>query len=510
MTSRRNGLGLSVALSVGSLCLSFGTPALAQDQPAPPSAPSAPAAPAASDDDADGKPAEAPAGTPAVEPAVDPAKTATEAQPPAPQAPPTETTATGTSVERESIVSLIGIEQLPGSAYPAVQTRGIKYGSLWLTFHGQQWPYMPMASDKPGLRIGFSGSLWNDLSYAHINSEKKGDASQNRLTTQTRGVLRVTPTYNAKNGWFAQGNAEFVLHGDMNVDQVTKTLGSTDDLFVRIGKWNVFDVTVGRFQGWEIANHFGMGLDQNTLERQGAWIIGGASGRPTDGYGLSYFWDRQDNLLGSYAVHVYPTKYLRAELLGQLGQSSASTTANQMNIRPSAIFDIGWMKLKAGLEYGKAKPQSVETVGSDTKNGYGFAAQFVINPWVEFGGSYARGFHDNFDNTKNLPNLEGSETVSTYGGFVNASPGYEPLVFGFGAFNNTQEDMRVDSAMGPHYGKVDTNDQLQIFGAAQYTLWNQLYVKFVFSHASNHVEHYNLGIFTNSSVSGRLRLMLLF
>src|SRR4051794_6633616 len=118
MTSRRNGLGLGVALSVGSLCLSFGAPALAQGEAAP-SAPSTPSAPAASDDDAEGKPAEAPAGTPAVEPAVDPAKTATEAQPPAPQAPPTETTATGTSVERESIVSLIGIEQLPGSAYPA-------------------------------------------------------------------------------------------------------------------------------------------------------------------------------------------------------------------------------------------------------------------------------------------------------------------------------------------------------------------------------------------------------
>ena len=67
-------------------------------------------------------------------------------------------------------MSLIGVEQLPGSAYPAVQTRGIKYGSLWLTFHGQQWPYMPMINGKPGLRIGFSGSLWNDLSYAHINA----------------------------------------------------------------------------------------------------------------------------------------------------------------------------------------------------------------------------------------------------------------------------------------------------------------------------------------------------
>ena len=504
MTSRRNRCGLGVALSIGSLCLSFNAPALAQDEPAPAPAPT----PSASDD-ADGKPADAPAGTPADKPAVAPEKAATEAAPPAPQAPPTETTASGTSVERESIVSTIGLEQLPGSAYPAVQTRGIKYGSLWLTFHGQQWPYMPMINGKPGLRIGFSGSLWSDLSYAKISAESRGDNDQNRWATQTRGVLRVTPTYNAANGWFAQGNAEFVVHGDMQPDPLTKTLGSTDDLYVRVGKWNLFDVTVGRFQGWEIANHFGMGLDQNTLERQGAWIVSGQAPRPTDGYGLSYFWDRQDNVLGAYAVHVYPTKYLRAEVLGHLGAGNATSTPYQMDIRPSAIFDIGWMKLKAGLEYGKAKTQDTKAVQNDTKNGYGFAAQFVINPWVEFGGSFARGFHDSVDN-KGQPDLNGSDTVSTYGGFLNASPGYEPLVLGFGAFNNTRENFRPDGAMGPHYGKNDTNDQFQIFGAVQYTVWSQLYFKFVLSHASNHVEDFNKGIYTNSSVSGRFRMMLLF
>jgi hypothetical protein len=505
MTSRRNGLGLGVALSLGSLCLSFGAPAFAQDEPAPGPTPAAPAA----SDDAPAKPADAPAGTPAVEPAVDPAKAAKEAAPPEPVAPPTETTATGTSVERESIVSMIGIEQLPGSAYPAVQTRGIKYGSLWLTFHGQQWPYMPMTQGKPGLRIGFSGSLWNDLSYAHIKAEPgSGQNDQTRWTTQTRGVLRVTPTYNAAGGWFAQGNAEFVVHGDMQPDPVTGVLASTDDLFVRVGKWNVFDVTVGRFQGWEIANHFGMGLDQNTLERQGAWIQKAAV-KPTDGYGLSYFWDRQDYLLGAYAVHVYPTKYLRAEVLGHLGSGSATSVPYQLDIRPSAIFDIGWLKLKAGLEYGKAKTQDSKGVGQDTKSGYGFAAQFVINPWVEFGGSFARGFHDSLDTLKGQPDLAGSDTVSTYGGFVNASPGYEPLVFGFGAFNNTRENMRINNSPGAN-GKVDTNDQFQIFGAAQYTLWQQFYIKFVLSHASNAVDDFTKGTFTNSSISGRLRLMLLF
>jgi hypothetical protein len=500
MTLRRNRCGLGVALSIGSLCLCFNAPALAQDEPAPAPSPA---------DDSSAKPAEAPAGTPAEKPAVEPEKAATEAAPPAPQAPPTETTASGTSVEREKSVTLLGIELLPGSAYPAVQTRGIKYGSLWLTFHGQQWPYMPMIAEKPGLRVGVSGSLWNDLSYTHVSAQSKGDGDQTRWTTQTRGVLRFTPTYNATGGWFAQGNAELVLHGDNTQDPLTKTLATSDDLYVRVGKWNVFDITVGRFQGWEIANHFGMGLDQNTVERQGAFITGGSAAQPTDGYGLSYFWDRQDNLLGGYAAHVYPTKYLRGELLGHIGAGNATTSPYQLDVRPAAIFDIGWMKLKGGLEYGKAKAQDQNKQQNVQKNGYGFAAQFVIAPWVEFGGSYARGFTDTVDD-KGQAVLDKSYTVSTYGGFLNASPGYEPLVFGFGAFNNTFEDMRPDATMGPHYGKTGTNDQFQIFGAVQYTLWSQLYIKFVLAHASNHVENFNNGIYTNTSLSGRLRLMLLF
>jgi hypothetical protein len=114
---------------------------------------------------------------------------------------PHSTTATGTSVEREAAVTLIGLEALPGSAYPSAQVRGIKYGSLWRTFHGQQWPYMPKIGEKPGMRIGFSGYLWNDLSNATISpGEGTGLNEQNRWMTQTRGIIRVTPTYNVEDG----------------------------------------------------------------------------------------------------------------------------------------------------------------------------------------------------------------------------------------------------------------------------------------------------------------------
>jgi hypothetical protein len=322
-------------------------------------------------------------------------------------------------------------------------------------------------------------------------------------------VFRVTPTYNAADGWFVQGNAEFVLHGDMRPDPSTGVLASTDDLWVRAGKWNLFDITVGRFQGWEIANHFGMALDQNTLERAGAWIVTSSLPKPTDGYGLSYFWDRQDYMLGTYAVHVYPTKYLRAEVLGHLGAGNNTSGPNQLDVRPAAIFDIGYVKLKAGWEWGTAVPQDSKQKVRDSRNGFGFAAQFVLAPYVELGGSFARGVQDVLDKDSNA-DLEGSNTVMTYGGFLNASPGHKPLVLGVGAFQNHWENFRIDNNVGPHNGEVDMNEQLQIFGAAQYTLWEQLYLKFVLSRASNHVEHYKSGIYTNTALSARFRVMFLF
>jgi hypothetical protein len=421
--------------------------------------------------------------------------------------PPTSTTATGTSVEREAAVTLIGLESLPGSAYPSAQVRGLKYGSLWRTFHGQQWPYMPKIGEKPGLRIGFSGYLWNDLSSARITpAESTGLNEQNRWLTQTRGIIRVTPTYNVDDGWFVQGNAEAVIQGDMRPDIVTGVLATTDDVWVRLGKWDVFDLTVGRFQAWEIGNHFGMGLDWATLERQGAWVTTGNVSKPTDGYGLTHFWDRQNYLLGTYALHVYPTKYLRGELLGHIGAGiSRATNPYQMDIRPSAIFDIGILKVKAGWEYGTSTPQDSEGLTKDDKNGYGVAAQVVLAPYVEFGGSFSRGFQDVLDINGNV-DFTNSNTLQTFGGFVNASPGHEPLVLGIGAFWNSQENLRWD----PERGMVDTNDQQSMFAAVQYTLWDQFFMKFVLAHASNQVDNRDTGKYTNTSTSGRLRLELLY
>lgn len=526
MNTRNSAFGLGVALSLALSYLGSSAPALAQEADAPPTgdAPAAgddaaaPAADASAEAAAAESGEEAPAESedaaeppeepPAEEPAVSTSATAT-ATVSAPELPATEPAAPETGAK------ILAVEQLPASAYPSVQIRGLANGSLARTFHGQQFPYMPGIEDRHSLQIGLSGYVWNDLSNTRINADpslaENNTRDMNRWATQTRGVLRVTPTYNAKKGWFAQANAEFVVQGDMTKPIAgAETVATTDDLWVRAGKWDLFDVTVGRFQGWEIANHYGLALDLNTLERLGAYHVD-APFKPTDGYGLTYFWDRQDKNLGGYAVHVYPTKFLRGEILGHVGGSSSQYAGNayQFDIRPSAIFDIGFLKLKGGWEYGEARPQEAGEVVRESRNGYGFAAQVVLDPYVELGGSFGRGFQDIIDQFEDADLLY-SNTVQTVGGFLNGSPGHEPLVLGVGVFLNSWENFRIDQNIGPHQGKVDTNDQWLLFGAVQYTLWTRLNLKFVFSSASNKVENSVQGLVVNNALSGRLRAELLF
>src|SRR5215471_81093 len=239
----------------------------------------------------------------------------------------------------------LSVEVAPPSAYPEPLVRGITGASLWFTSQGWQWPYLPRTEGGAPLRFAFSGSAWVDTAYARIISGTPDtDPSLKRWTNQGRAVLRATPTYNADDGWFGQGQIEFVANGDQILPS-SNNIGAVDDLYVRFGKWNVFDVTVGRYQGWELY-HYGMGLDLNTLERRGA------EGRnnpvkPPQIYGVDFFWDRPNGGAGNYAVHIYPAKIVRFEVLGQIGTATGS---NVVAVRPVAIVDFGFLKLKAAFE----------------------------------------------------------------------------------------------------------------------------------------------------------------
>jgi hypothetical protein len=499
MTFRRNRSGLGVALCAAFFCYGLSPALLAQESAEPDAQGEAASEPTPSDtaatdsEDAEAAPADAPE-----PPAPADEKPAKAAAAPA-----------GAAPERGAA---IGIERLDASAFPSPQTRGIPGGSLGFTMHGLQAPYLP-ALGGAGMRIGVSGSLWSDGSYAFIKSTlAPTQPSQKRLAMQSRGVLRVTPTYSTPSGWFAQAQAEYVALGDQALDTGTNVVGFTDDVYVRAGKWNLIDIQVGRFQAWEIANHYGMGLDINTLERDGA-VIDSQTKKPRDAYGLTYFWDRADGRMGNYAIHVYPFKFLRGEVLGQFGAGTNLGQALQTNFRFSGVLDFGIIKLKGGYEYGKAIHQedvvTRQREWSD-RNGYGGALQFVLTPYIEAGISYAQGFETKSNILTGDRDDATSNTVTGISGFVNGRV-IDSLVLGVGVLQSRWENLSFDERPGSvHYGEHDFDRQLQAFGAIQYSFWDVFYLKFVGAYA--HWRHQDRGStpFANKMNSARLRFMVLF
>ena len=122
--------------------------------------------------------------------------------------------------------------------------------------------------------IGLSGWGWLDTAYekfAPWGAEPQA-SPQSQIAywkQQGRMLLRVTPTYSF-DGLVRAGTGRARRHRRSDASQRSDAGGAdTDDLWLRIGQWNKWDFQVGRFEGWEVF-HLGMGLDQNTFERQGA------------------------------------------------------------------------------------------------------------------------------------------------------------------------------------------------------------------------------------------------
>jgi hypothetical protein len=421
------------------------------------------------------------------------------------------------------------IEHMGPETFPG-RSRGLYGGSLWLepSFDGLQWP------QNAHTGLGVSGQFWVDSGYETIERNVADVADSTMYFQQGRGLLRVTPAY-VHGRFFVQGQAELV--GNLcQTASTTNTVCSTgtfdtDDLWIRVGHWNSWDVKVGRFEGWEIY-HLGMGLEPYTFERLGAGMFGAASisnapNPPLEVpslYGVNYLHDRPTNGLavGNIAFHAYFTDYLRLELLARLGadnyqanRASGTTAATYLGGRPTAIFDIGWFKLKVGGEYLKRTPV-MQAVGGDplkkdpvegtTQKGLGASAQFVFDPTVELGLNAAIGVQDQTDTmAKAVP--ENSYTTKSFGGFANVRL-FDQALGGVGA-NWTEQ---LDSYLATGSNTNNYTSQLQGFAACQYLLAGQLYVKLVLAYARAKFQASDLTIpvWYNTMLSGRVRLMYLY
>jgi hypothetical protein len=443
------------------------------------------------------------------------------------------------------------VQHLAPESFPG-RLRGLYGGSLWLepSFDGLQWPYMAHTG------VGVSGNFWLDSGYETIKRDRMQYQDGNGQThifqsssmylMQGRGVLRVTPTY-VHGRFFVQGQAELVgnlcqatndgsaVNPAVNTVCTSAGTFSTDDLWIRVGHWNIWDLKVGRFEGWEIY-HLGMGMDQYTLERMGAGMFGlddtrtGQSTSPAQLeapslYGVNYLHDRPTDGLavGYIALHAYVTQWLRFENLVKLGSNnyrndSSPTTpgvaptlslgAAQSNEagsyfgeRLTAILDVGSskfkFKLKIGGEYQKRTPvmqdpytspndmSPKDPVANNVQEGVGASMQFVIDPFVEFGVNAAIGrqeYTNAYGSSPNGPNytaaMPSNYTTKSVGGFANFRLADLWLVgLGLNLTEQTDQYKYIPTGVG------DYTSHLQGFAALQYLLGGQLFIKATFGFA---------------------------
>jgi hypothetical protein len=389
-------------------------------------------------------------------------------------------------------------QQLPASAYPEGNGRGLYGGSLWFSpFHGLQWPYMPRTG------MGFSGYVWLDPGYASLNRGDPNQQSIRRYLQQGRFVLRVSPTY-SDGRFFIQGVGETVLNKEQN--QAQPFSADTDDVSLRVGYWNRWDIQLGRFDVWEVY-HLGMGLDINTLER------GGASDGAADLYGVtftSYKEASSGKNTGNIALHYYPLPWLRGETLGQMGGGDGYNTAAG---RQAVIYDLGWLKVKGAAEYLRRASEAVGGHEVFTRWGGGGGIIFILSPWAEFGfnGAYASVKH-----TANDGSMDGRGTysLSSIGGFANVRLGLDDLLLGVGVNRVSKTDQQAQMVMDANGNTVIVDgqfDHLQTFAALQYLLAKQLFLKLVVGYAESYSAPTYAAIdFNNYFKSVRLRATYLF
>jgi len=419
------------------------------------------------------------------------------------------------------------IEHMGPETYPG-RLRGLYGGSLWLEpdFQGLQWPQ----NSRTGL--GLSGTFWLDTGYEAIKRQSEQLPNTSLYFQQGRGVLRATPAY-VNDGFFIQAQVELVGNVCQAANSVCLNTGTftTDDLWIRIGRWNRWDLKVGRFEAWEIY-HVGMAMDPYTLERLGAGMFGVTSladpafEAPTF-YGVTYLHDRPtDGLAVGYAaVHLYPTDFLRFELLGKLGSdnfradnSTGGTPTNYLGARPVAILDFGWLKFKVGAEYQKITPTTqniqpgtpgmkVDAVAERKQKGLGATLQFVIDPIIEFGVSGAIGTQKD-QNAFAQEVLQNSYTTTSVGGFVDFKPYFDCCLVGLGVNWTAQTDKYVAA------DSTDNNfaSQLQGFVALQYLLAGQLFIKGDFAYARAYFQPSDPAVpsWYNNMYTGRVRLLYLY
>jgi hypothetical protein len=289
---------------------------------------------------------------------------------------------------------------------------GSETAALTFIRHGRQGLHR-----KNGLKL--SGDIYIDTGYERSGRGLESEPDMVFWLQNGRMLLRVTPTYT--NGrFFVRAGGAFLAH----VDEIAGNESiDTDDAWLKLGIWDVFDIQLGRFEGWEVY-HKGQGLERDTLEDLGAF------GGP-DIYEVNYAYYRQ-NGFGQVAAHIYPTDTLRFEVASVFGNELGY---NAIGVRGAGILDFGAIKLKVAGEWRKRAPMEEGQEGWEEQRGFGGSLQvFLDDPKyavpLQFGVNGAFGLVDRIDPFGNVDERASVDTLSV-GGFLNMGLGKTVLGLGY-------------------------------------------------------------------------------
>jgi len=147
------------------------------------------------------------------------------------------------------------------------------------------------------------------------------------------------------------------------------------------------------------------------------------------------------------AAHAYPLDWLRFELMGVFGNELGF---NSVGVRPVAIVDLGWLKVKLAGEWRKLENQEEGRLQWEEKRGAGGGVQLHfldLTPvfGLSCGANGAYGVVDRVDPFGTV-NEEGSPDTLSAGGFANLR--FWSAILGLGYQHTIEGDRHLNDQTG--------------------------------------------------------------
>ena len=296
-------------------------------------------------------------------------------------------------------------------------------------------------------------SLSGDLEIDTVYTTKSTDPDTDETEYDMGGRIKVVPAARTEAGnLFIEAVAQILAKTDGSV--------AMDDAYGKIGT-SVFDVQIGRYEGW------------NLHDESNDMLIAEA---PTGAgrYEANYARGRIDSA-GQLALHVLPSDAFGLEVGFVYGNDSqdlgyaSDTDVNVVGARPVILTRFGPVEFSAGADMMNITPQNGDLEADITKLGFGARVKAAFGI-VTLGINYASGTQGGTDTAGN--DLD-DQTTNSMGGYCDLALGKGVLTLA--GFFTTLEKDSDDYTQEHNQFYIDYAHPLPIDGAT---------IKFAVSQAS--------------------------